>query len=415
MPSLKPVAVNKEHAVSNVAVLGTGLVGGSIALAAQRDGCHVKIYDISPETMSAAKTAGLTVVDSPSDLCKDTDALFIAVPVEQVQAVAAMIKGSLESRCIVTDVSSVKRPVQGLPGLLSASRSPVILGHPMAGSHTSGFATARADLFEGCTWLLCDAEGNPESDRLAALLLRIGAGRVLDCPTHIHDTLVAAVSHLPQIAASALAATVGSAVETLATGALDIAGGGFRDSTRIAESPYPTWRPILRENKDVLAMFLDDLARNVTGAATALRTGDDAALSSLFAAGGECRRRWKGTRPDGETPGTAERDEHESAHWVDPLSGETAWLDQSFAWETVRTSANEPRRHALVSARYLATLCGLDSTLIEAIPENVTHGEAAARAVTKAGATVTARTTWTADGLHVEGVDLPDGRFIVLI
>lgn len=84
-------------------------------------------------------------------------------------------------------------------------------------------------------------------------------------------------------------------------------------------------------------------------------------------------------------------------------------------WETVRTSANEPRRHALVSARYLATLCGLDPTLIETVPENVTYGEAAARAVTKAGAAVTARTTWTADGLHVEGIDLSDGRFIVLI
>ena len=415
MGSLKNVVANQEQAITRVAVLGVGLVGGSIALAAQRAGCAVQVYDVSPETNAAAREAGLTTVATPADLCPGTEALFIAVPVEQVQAVAAMIKGSLESSCIVTDVSSVKRPVQGLPGLLGSSRSPVILGHPMAGSHTSGFGSARADLFEGCTWLLCDAETSPEADRLAALLLRIGAGRVLDCPTHTHDTLVAAVSHLPQVAATALSATVGYAVETIANGAFELAGGGFRDATRIAESSYQLWRPILRENSTVLAMLLEELAGRVTEAADALRRGDDRAVESLFANGNAARRNWRDAQPATDAAPAAPIQPSDSSRWEDPISGEQAWLDRSFAWETIRTSASEPQHHALLSARYLATLFELDPRRIDNVEKNITHGEAAARAIRAAGGHATARSTWTADGLHVEGVDLPDGRYIVVI
>lgn len=415
MSTFKTVTANHEHAIARVSVLGIGLVGGSIALAAKRAGCVVKVYDTSAATGEAARAEGLITVDTPAALCEDADVLFIAVPVDQVRAVAPMIRGYLEPGCIVTDVSSVKRPVQGLPGLLGEARVSTILGHPMAGSHTSGFESARADLFEGCTWLLCDAEEVPEADRLAALLLRFGVGRVLDCPTHTHDTLVAAISHLPQLAASALAATVGEAVETLANGALEIAGGGFRDSTRIAESPYAVWRPILEENRSVLAMLLEELAERLNDAAKALENWDDAHLETLFAGGNACRELWRRAQPSGPTLDSGdEQSTSETPLWVDPVSGNTAWLDRSFAWETVRTSAPHPDEHALVSARYIAVLLGIDSGHVKVLCPGSTHGEAVSMTLNAAGASVQARTTWTADGLHVEGVDLPGGRFVVV-
>ena len=352
------------------------------------------------------------MADSPGEACVGAEVVFLAVPVEQVAALAPMIRSSIDQDSIVTDVCSVKRPVQGLQGLLGSTGARVILGHPMAGSHQSGFVASRADLFSGCTWLLCDAGSGQDARRLAALLERLGAARILDCPVEVHDTVVAVVSHLPQVAASALAASIGHFEETLANGALEAAGGGFRDSTRLAESPYALWEPLMRTTSPVLAMLLEDLSARMCVAAEALRNDDMEVVEKMFRDGGSCRTVWKGAQPVRAV--SVREDAVESPRWLDPVTGHSAWLDRSLAWETVRTSAQKPGEHVEATARYLAAALGVDPGTDAFVPAG-THASSVASYLAGLGLAATARETWTADGLHVEGVDLPDGRFIVVI
>lgn len=398
--------------VNRVAVLGSGLVGGSIARSARSAGCRVVLYDADETVREQAALEGFLVADSPGEACVDAEVVFLAVPVEEVATLAPMIRGSINEDSIVTDVCSVKRPVQGLRGLLGSTGARVILGHPMAGSHQSGFAASRADLFSGCTWLLCDAGSGEEARRLAALIERLGAARIVDCPVEVHDTVVAVVSHLPQVAASVLAASIGHFEETLANGALEAAGGGFRDSTRLAESPYALWEPLMRTTSPVLAMLLEDLSARIIAVAAALRNDDMGVVEKMFLDGGSCRALWRVAQPVGVN--SVREDAVESARWLDSVTGHSAWLDKSLAWETVRTSAQKPGEHAETTARYLAAALGVEpGTGVFALTG--THASSVASYLTGLGVAVTARETWTADGLHVEGVDLPDGRFIVVI
>lgn len=413
MPRFQTVAPNEYDPVARICVIGAGLVGGSIALAAQKAGCSVTVYDVDPETSKQAAACGLTVAESPAEAVGESQVVFMAVPTETVLVVAPMIRGALRPGVIVSDVASVKTPLHGLRGLLGTTGAEVILGHPMAGSQHAGFAAARPNLFEGCTWLLCDA-ARPAAGRLAALLHRLGAARVIDCPADGHDTIVAVSSHLPQIAATALAASVGHAEETIANGALEVTGGGFRDSTRIAESPYTMWKPILKETSTVLVMLLNDLTERLDQAATKLAGGES--LEELFAEGNKCRRAWREIQP-GEA--SLERTpEMQPLRWRDQDSGFEAWLDSTLAWETIRTSAAKPAEHALVSARYVAHILR-DSRGGEISADELNLNEGHAKAVAGALAArdlgCSYKDTWTADGIHVEGIELPGGRFLVVI
>jgi len=412
MKRFQDVSPEYRDPLHRVTVLGAGLVGGSIARSARSAGCRVVLYDADETVCAQAALEGFQVADSPGEACVGAEVVFLAVPVEQVAALAPMIRSSIDQDSIVTDVCSVKRPVQGLRGLLGSTGARVILGHPMAGSHQSGFVASRADLFSGCTWLLCDAGSGQDARRLAALLERLGAARILDCPVEVHDTVVAVVSHLPQVAASALAASIGHFEETLANGALEAAGGGFRDSTRLAESPYALWEPLMRTTSPVLAMLLEDLSARMRAAAEALRNDDMEVVEKMFRDGGSCRAVWKGAQPVGVV--SVREDAVESPRWLDPVTGHSAWLDRSLAWETVRTSAQKPGEHVEATARYLAAALGVDPGTDAFVPAG-THASSVASYLTGLGLTATARETWTADGLHVEGVDLPDGRFIVVI
>lgn len=413
MPRLQPVPTDARDPIRRISVIGTGMVGGSIALTARRAGCDVTVYDIDTETCRLAASNGFRVAESPAEAVDDAHAVFLAVPTDEIFTVAPMIRGSLRPGTIVTDVASVKGPLHGLPGLLGSTGADVILGHPMAGSQHTGFAAAKSDLFDGCVWLLCDAAGTTAAGRLAALLERLGAARILDCPSVSHDTLVAVASHFPQVAASALAASIGHAETTLANGALEIAGGGFRDSTRIAESPHAMWQPILRENSALLVMLLDDLASRLGDAARTLATGGS--LEKLFADGNACRQTWRNTLPAAvqqrpeKTGDTPER-------WLDTTSGCHAWLDRTLAWETIRTTAKLPAEHALVTARYLARLLGdaRNRDPVKELDTGAGHARAVSAALTERGLKCSYKETWTADGLHVEGVELPDGTFIVV-
>ena len=414
MPKFKPVHYNEHDPIERVCVIGAGLIGGSISLAARRAGCAVTVYDTDPVACRLASDSGLTVASSPAEAVTNAQVVFLAVPAEDVFTVVPMIRAALRPGMIVTDVASVKEPLHGLRGFIGATGADVILGHPMAGSQHAGFAAARLDLFEGCTWLLCDANGDPAAGRLASFLLRLGASRVLDCPSSSHDTLVAVASHLPQIAASALAASVGHAEATIANGALEITGGGFRDSTRIAESPYAMWQPILRANSEVLVMLLEDLADRIDLAARTLAAGES--LEVLFTDGNSCRKSWRETLP--VAPVNLDVSTTTPVLWRDHLSGFDAWIDGTLAWETIRTTASRPADHVLVSARFIGHLLGVDLTehvASAAFTAPGGHAKAIVAALLTCNVDCAYKETWTADGFHVEGVELTSGRFLVVI
>jgi prephenate dehydrogenase len=242
-----------------VALIGTGLIGGSIGLALRRDGVHVRGFDRDP--VRAARAAELGAVDELAGTLRDVvagaDLVVVAVPVGHVAEVVieALDAGAL----LVTDVGSVKAPVvdaveRDRPGL--AAR--FVGGHPMAGSEQEGLDGAGPDLFTGATWVLTPTERtDPHAfTQVRSWVAGFGAEAIAVAP-QLHDALVAVVSHVPQLAASTLmnVATAGNDEHAVL---LRLAAGGFRDMTRIASSHPAIWPDICLANRDAIVAALDD-------------------------------------------------------------------------------------------------------------------------------------------------------------
>lgn len=253
-----------------VHVIGTGLIGASIGLALSIAGADVSLEDQSETSVALARdlgagritaeaTPGLVVVAAPPDV---TPRIVLAALERWPHAV-------------VTDVASVKQAI-----LADLQRAGVPLdryvgSHPMAGRERSGAISARADLFEGRAWVLCPHEGSDgAATELVARLARATGAAVTTLSAADHDAAVAAVSHVPQVAASLVAARL----EHLSEQAIGLAGQGVRDVTRIAASDPGLWTQILSGNAsavaDVLRAVHEDLSR-VVNALEELGSGED--------------------------------------------------------------------------------------------------------------------------------------------
>ena len=229
-------------------VIGTGLIGGSIALALRAQGWHVSGIDRAPVMARRAHELGaLDVVG----LDPDASITFVATP---VGVVAGLVHEALErTRGLVTDVGSVKAPM--LP-LMDHAR--FVGGHPMAGSELEGVDGARADLFEGATWVLTPTKGTDDAAfaEVRGLVSSFGAD-VVAIPPERHDSMVAVVSHIPHLTAATLMRLADErAVEHRAL--LRLAAGGFRDMTRIAAGHPGIWPDICAENREAI---VDELGR----------------------------------------------------------------------------------------------------------------------------------------------------------
>jgi prephenate dehydrogenase len=248
-----------------VALIGTGLIGGSIGLALARAATDVVGFDADPERARQAKTIGAVteVAESLGEAVAGADAVVVAIPVGQV---AGAVMAALDAGApLVTDVGSVKTPVvsqveQARPEL--ASR--FVGGHPMAGSEQEGLDGADPDLFQGATWVLTPTSGTDPAafGALRALVVSLGAEVVAVTPAH-HDALVAVVSHVPQLAASTLMDVAAEQGEQHAT-LLRLAAGGFRDMTRIAASDPGIWPDICLANRDAIVAALDEYVGALT-------------------------------------------------------------------------------------------------------------------------------------------------------
>ncbi|HEX4731098.1 MAG TPA: prephenate dehydrogenase/arogenate dehydrogenase family protein [Solirubrobacterales bacterium] len=281
-----------------VAVLGVGLIGGSIGLAArERLGAEVAGFDPDAATREAALATGAadTVTDSVAIACEGAEVVFCAAPVGRLPALAAAALAACGPDTVVTDVGSTKRGIVAAVG----DDERFVGGHPLAGAETAGVANARADLFEGARWYLTPT-GRSDGvlyDRLQRAVAGLGARPEAIDPAQ-HDHLMATVSGMPHAVANAL---VAEAAADLASGErVPEVGPSFRDATRVAGSNPAIWADIFAANSDAVADSVEAVARRLDAAAALIRSGDTTAIGAWHAAAGEDRRRLlEAERPGG--------------------------------------------------------------------------------------------------------------------
>jgi prephenate dehydrogenase len=255
-----------------IAVIGVGLIGGSIGLAArERLDATVHGFDAGDGVLDAALERGAVdrAFPSAAEAVEGAETVFIAVPVGAVPDAVGEALAAAGEECVVSDVGSTKRDV------VAAHSDPRFVGgHPLTGAETAGVEHARADLFEGATWYLTPtaATSGIRFERLHRTIAGLGARpAAIDAATH--DRLLANVSHLPHVLANVL---VSQAAETLAgeNERLPATGPSFRDATRVAGANGAIWTDIYLSNRDALVQQLDETARRLAGVRDALEAAD---------------------------------------------------------------------------------------------------------------------------------------------
>lgn len=285
----------------DIAVIGLGLIGGSVLRAFAAAGHRLLGYDADPATRAVARTAAAKapagarwqVTATVRDAAAPADLVVLAVPLPAVADILDEL-GDIGYSALVTDVTSVKAPVQDLVDRHLHGRhgrlAGFVGGHPMAGRETSGFAAADAALFTDCAWVLClEPRVTALTDwlELAALVTGLGA-RVVPATAAEHDRAVAAVSHVPHLLAAALAAT--TAADPLAG---TLAAGSFRDGTRVAASRPDLVAAMCGGNATAVGPALDAVRDALAQAAAAVRADDPiAALRPWLTAGHAARTGW---------------------------------------------------------------------------------------------------------------------------
>jgi len=247
----KPVARPKQR----IAILGLGLMGGSLGLALRRRGFFVAGYARRAETRKQALRIGAVdkIFDTPQDAAVKADIVVICSPVLSVANLARACMPALSAKTIVTDVGSTKNHLRGKMATLGIR---FIGSHPIAGSEQQGIEAARADLYKGAVVVITPP---PRTDRrlvgrIARLWTSAGAGTVLVMQASEHDRLIAVTSHLPHLLSSMLV----KHVHDNGTGnSRQLCGSGFRDVTRIADGSPEMWHDIVATNAGPILCELD--------------------------------------------------------------------------------------------------------------------------------------------------------------
>lgn len=268
-----------------IAVLGVGLIGGSVGLAAREhlDGPEVIGFGRSAQRLERARQLGAIdrAAASLGEAVEDADACFCCAP---VGALAAQVEAALTAApagCVVTDVGSVKHDL-----VERFSDERFVGGHPIAGAETAGVEHARADLFQGAVWYLTPSEASSGIlyERLHRLVVTLGA-RPVAIDSGSHDRLLAAVSHLPHVMANVLAS------QAAGRGDLPRVGPSFRDATRVAGANSAIWTDIYIANREAIADEVDATAQRLGRAAQMLRAGDPTAVTAWNEEAAADRRR----------------------------------------------------------------------------------------------------------------------------
>jgi len=258
------------HLLQRVAILGTGLIGGSFARALRKytPDMHIVGWDRAEVVLEVRKAGVIEegFFEGLEPAIRHADLIYVALPIGTTLDLLPELAHHAPPHALVTDAGSTKMRIwQAASELFVEEVGPIFLaGHPMAGRELAGFANADADLFQNASYALVGRADDTHDPRIAAfvkVLEKIGA-RPLWLGAQQHDYAVGLASHLPQLAAVALASFL---YDRLDENGLPImlAGPGLRDTLRLAGSPYATWRDIVLTNREVLSAALDLLARRI--------------------------------------------------------------------------------------------------------------------------------------------------------
>lgn len=278
-----------------IAIWGVGLIGGSLGMAWRRAGLATEIIGISRRPLDEAVRLGAIdrYVLDPIEGIAQADVLVLGAPVRAIIGQAASHARYVKPGAVVTDVGSTKREiVQAWEAHLPAGAS-FVGGHPMFGREVGGVENASPELSRACRYVLTPGErASPESVALITRLAEAAGGTIRLMSPAEHDGRVALASHLPQVVATALAASALDAEERVG-GVLDLSATGFRDTTRIASSPEELWRDIFLTNPEAIRSALLIFRESLDLIEGALEQGDADAIAHIFARAHEVRRRLK--------------------------------------------------------------------------------------------------------------------------
>jgi len=276
-----------------IAVLGVGLIGGSIGLAARRR-LDAEVAGFDPDAANLARALELGALDAAAPAVGEAVAgarvIFCAAPVGALPQLVEAALAASGPDAVVTDVGSTKREL--IEGLAAAGEDARFIGgHPLAGAETAGVANARAELLEGARWYLTPTgrSSGVLYDLLQGTVADLGARpQAIDAATH--DRVMATVSHLPHVLANVLVAEAAAALSEESERLPEV-GRSFRDTTRVAGANPAIWADIFASNREAVAEGIESVGERLRAAAALIRGGDRGAVGDWHAKAGEDRRR----------------------------------------------------------------------------------------------------------------------------
>ncbi|HTB02024.1 MAG TPA: prephenate/arogenate dehydrogenase family protein [Bradyrhizobium sp.] len=279
--------MNAAPSFQKIALIGFGLIGGSIARAARAQGLAGEIVTTarSEKTRARVRELGLVdaVVETNAEAVRDADLVILGIPVGACGAVAEEIAGHLKPGAIVSDVGSVKGAVvrEMAPHLPAGIH--FVPAHPVAGTEHSGPDSGFAELFINRWCILTPPEGtDPDAvERLRAFWAALGARVEIMTPDH-HDLVLAITSHLPHLIAYTIVGTADELAQVTSSEVIKFSAGGFRDFTRIAASDPIMWRDVFLANKEAVLEMLGTFNEDLSKLTRAIRRGDGQALFDHF-------------------------------------------------------------------------------------------------------------------------------------
>lgn len=277
-----------------IAIVGLGLIGGSIGLAVREHlpGVTTRGYDIDPDVRRRAAERRLAdhICESPEEVVADADLVILCVPVGAMGDAARALAPALKPDAIVSDVGSSKQAIgEALAAALPGHT--VIPAHPVAGTEHSGPDAGFATLFHR-RWCIVTPPANTDPAAVAALVEfweALGATVETMAPKH-HDRVLAVTSHIPHLIAYTIVGTASDLEEVTRGEVIKYSAGGFRDFTRIAASDPTMWRDVFLNNRDSVLEMLDSFLTDLAMMREAIRAGDGEAMFELFSRTREIRR-----------------------------------------------------------------------------------------------------------------------------
>ncbi|WP_372721751.1 prephenate dehydrogenase [Novipirellula sp.] len=265
-----------EFRPARVAILGVGLLGGSVARAIRQSVPSVHVVGIVRCAEKGQQWVDREVVDSVTESieqgCRDVDVVVVATPVDKVSEKVIAVAQATKPDCLITDVGSTKQTIVNAVSQCPAAVAKFVAAHPIAGSEKTGAEHATADLFVGKVIVLTPSDRTPAGLlEQAEQFWRLTGGRIVTLSPEEHDTHLASVSHVPHLASSAVAKLV-------CEQSADLVGSGWTDITRVAAGDPAMWLAICQENRPAIEQQLRRLAESIDEVRQWMHSHDDESL-----------------------------------------------------------------------------------------------------------------------------------------